>query len=62
LPGRPISGLAWQAQAPDRRWLLVESSALAACIDRASAERVGVANRREWWLIPAGASHCRIGR
>jgi 4-amino-4-deoxy-L-arabinose transferase-like glycosyltransferase len=48
-------GRAWQAQAPERRWLLVQQAALLACVDRAQAERVGVANRRGWWLVPARA-------
>jgi hypothetical protein len=26
------------------------------CIDRAKAVRVGVSNRREWWLVPAAAA------
>lgn len=52
------SALAWQSQAPQRRWLLIEATALDACIDRTRAERVGVANRREWWLVPAAAA-CR---
>jgi 4-amino-4-deoxy-L-arabinose transferase-like glycosyltransferase len=47
---------AWQAAAPARRWLLVESQALDACIERGRAIRVGVANRREWWLVPAQAA------
>lgn len=55
------AGLAWQAQAPRRRWLLVEATALDACIDRTRAERIGVANRREWWLMPAAAA-CPVSR
>jgi 4-amino-4-deoxy-L-arabinose transferase-like glycosyltransferase len=48
-------GVAWQAQAPRQRWLLVQEAAVLECIDRRRAERVGVANRRGWWLVPAGA-------
>lgn len=47
---------AWQAAAPRRRWLLVEAQALVPCVDRSRASRVGVANRREWWLVPASAA------
>jgi hypothetical protein len=53
-------GIAWQSQAPARRWLLVQDTALAACIDRTRAQALGSANRREWWLLPAAAtSGCR---
>ncbi|MCC7634367.1 ArnT family glycosyltransferase [Stenotrophomonas rhizophila] len=45
----------WQAQQPQRRWLLVQEDAVLGCIDRNAAERVGVANRRGWWLVPAPA-------
>ena len=48
-------GLAWQAQAPQRRWLLVQEDALEDCIDRQRAELAGVANRRRWWLVPGSA-------
>lgn len=50
-----VNGAAWLAQQPQRRWLFVEDSALSACIDRARAERVGVSNRRTWWLVPGDA-------
>jgi 4-amino-4-deoxy-L-arabinose transferase-like glycosyltransferase len=49
-------GFVWQAIAPRRRWLLVEARALDPRIDRGRAIRVGVANRREWWLVPAQAA------
>jgi 4-amino-4-deoxy-L-arabinose transferase-like glycosyltransferase len=49
-------GLAWQAGAPARRWLLVQDVALASCIDRARAQLLGTANRRGWWLVPAAAT------
>ncbi|HET6396208.1 MAG TPA: glycosyltransferase family 39 protein [Pseudoxanthomonas sp.] len=47
--------VAWQAQAPQRRWLLVQEDALEACIDRARIELGGISNRRRWWLVPAAA-------
>jgi 4-amino-4-deoxy-L-arabinose transferase-like glycosyltransferase len=49
-------GLQWQAQAPQRRWLMVQDAALPACVDRTRAEPVGLANRRAWWLVPAPAT------
>ena len=48
-------GLAWQAQAPQRRWLLVQDPALSQCIDRERATLAGRSNRRLWWLVPASA-------
>jgi hypothetical protein len=45
----------WQARAPGRRWLLLEDDALGGCVDLARAVRAGRANRRDWWLVPAGA-------
>jgi 4-amino-4-deoxy-L-arabinose transferase-like glycosyltransferase len=45
-------GLAWQKQAPQRRWLFVQEPALPACVDRLRAEMIGVSNRRIWWLVP----------
>ena len=52
--------IAWQARVPARRWLMVQDTALAACVDRAQAQALGLANRREWWLLPAAATReCR---
>lgn len=48
-------GLAWQAQAPDKRWLLIQEVALPTCVDRAIAEHPGSSNRRGWWLVPMAA-------
>jgi len=50
-------GVAWQAQAPARRWLLVQQDALLPCVDRSRAELAGISNRRRWWLVPAAAVH-----
>ena len=49
------AGLAWQAQAPQRRWLFVQDVVLPDCVDRSLAEVAGRSNRREWWLIPNAA-------
>ncbi|WP_133479518.1 ArnT family glycosyltransferase [Cognatilysobacter segetis] len=48
--------LAWQREAPSRRWLMLEDDALVPCIDRRAAIFVGHSNRREWWLLPPVAS------
>ena len=47
--------IAWQAQAPQRRWLFVQERGLTQCVDRAKAQLVGTSNRRRWWLVPAAA-------
>ena len=55
--------MAWQAKRPGTRWLLVQEAAANDCIDRARAQSVGIANRRNWWLVPATAipdPMCRI--
>ena len=46
---------AWQREQPAKRWLLVESDALATCADRERAVEAGRSNRRVWLLVPAEA-------
>ncbi len=46
---------AWQRQAPQRRWLLVQEAAVLGCIDRERSEAVGRLSSRLWWLVPADA-------
>jgi 4-amino-4-deoxy-L-arabinose transferase-like glycosyltransferase len=48
--------LAWQAQAPQRRWILVNSDALGPCVDPAQVIRLGVANRNTWLIFNATAA------
>ena len=50
-------GVAWQAQRPAQRWLLVQEPMMLSCIDRDASEMMGVSNRRRWWLVPADAVH-----
>jgi hypothetical protein len=45
----------WLAADPARRWLFVLEEAIGPCVDRAQAARIGVSNRRTWWLVPAQA-------
>ena len=53
-------GIAWQAQAPRQRWLMVQDAALQPCVDRRQAQSIGLANRRAWWLVPPSAvATCR---
>ncbi len=47
--------VAWQAQAPAQRWLFSIVDAMGQCVDRSKAQRVGEANRREWWMFRADA-------
>ncbi|HWT15226.1 MAG TPA: glycosyltransferase family 39 protein [Patescibacteria group bacterium] len=47
--------MTWQAEHPGTRWLLVQEAALTDCIDRTRAQHVGLANRRQWWLVPSTA-------
>lgn len=51
------AGVRWQQLSPQRRWLLAHEDALLGCVDRDGAVLAGVANRRRWWLVPAGAVH-----
>ena len=51
------TGVQWQQLSPQRRWLLVQEDTLLGCVDRDGAVLAGVANRRRWWLVPAGAVH-----
>jgi 4-amino-4-deoxy-L-arabinose transferase-like glycosyltransferase len=45
----------WQAQAPAQRWIFSIDEAMGKCVDKAKAQRVGAANRREWWMFRAEA-------
>ncbi|TXI51529.1 MAG: glycosyltransferase family 39 protein [Lysobacter sp.] len=54
-PDQMAAGMRWQAEAPAKRWLLVQEPALSQCVARARAEFAGFANRRRWWLVPAAA-------
>lgn len=55
LPVQWRAARAWQAEAPARRWLLLEDDALGGCVDLDRARHAGRANRRDWWLVPAAA-------
>ncbi|MDR1075193.1 MAG: glycosyltransferase family 39 protein [Xanthomonadaceae bacterium] len=48
-------GVDWLSEAPERRWLLVQETALLSCIDRDRIELGGISNRRRWWLVTAPA-------
>jgi 4-amino-4-deoxy-L-arabinose transferase-like glycosyltransferase len=47
--------IAWQRQAPARRWVFALDQAMGRCVDRRHATRVGHANGREWWMFKADA-------
>ncbi|MGH8030781.1 MAG: ArnT family glycosyltransferase [Luteimonas sp.] len=44
-------GIAWLAQQPRDRHLLVQETALTQCIARDRATLAGMSNRRRWWLV-----------
>ena len=48
-------GIAWQAQRPAQRWLLIQEPVMASCIDRRKSSMIGTSNRRRWWLVPSRA-------
>jgi 4-amino-4-deoxy-L-arabinose transferase-like glycosyltransferase len=50
------AALRWQAEEPARRWVMIQESAMGACIARDRSLRLGVANRRTWYLFQAGAA------
>ncbi|MDR2011503.1 MAG: glycosyltransferase family 39 protein [Rhodanobacter sp.] len=45
----------WLSAAPVQRRLFILADAMGDCVDRTKAIRVGLANRREWWLVGADA-------
>ena len=51
--------VAWQAQSPAHRWILLEDVAMPACVDRTRAIDIGRSNRRGWRLVPGDAVKCR---
>jgi hypothetical protein len=55
-PQQMQHAVAWQRQAPQRRWLMVQDVALPPCVQRDQATPIGLANRRAWWLLPAAAT------
>lgn len=53
------SALAWQAEEPARRWLLVVGSAIPDGMHQPEWLAMGTSNRRTWWLIPASNADSR---
>jgi 4-amino-4-deoxy-L-arabinose transferase-like glycosyltransferase len=47
--------LAWQAGAPEHRWIFLNGEALWSCVDRAKAVNLGTVNRYQWWMFRAEA-------
>jgi hypothetical protein len=47
--------IAWQREAPERRWVMVLDTAMGECIDKQHAFDAGISNRRSWWLFRADA-------
>lgn len=52
-------GVAWLREEPSQRRLLTQGDSLAYCAT--SPQRVGTANRRDWWLVDAASvDHCPV--
>lgn len=51
--GQFKDALPWQRRKPAVRWLVVEGSALQACVEKLPARDAGNANRGQWWLLSA---------
>ncbi|MGB4860447.1 MAG: glycosyltransferase family 39 protein [Dokdonella sp.] len=47
-------GLQWMRASPSDRWVLVQAASLPTCV--ASPKKVGIANRREWFLVDTAAA------
>jgi 4-amino-4-deoxy-L-arabinose transferase-like glycosyltransferase len=47
--------VAWQAQAPDVRWIFGLREAVKACVDRGKVTVAGYSNRRQWWMFRSDA-------
>jgi hypothetical protein len=45
----------WLGENPGQRRLFILDEAMGKCVDKARAQDVGHANRREWWLFGADA-------
>ena len=45
------AAVAWLAEKPYRRRIFILDEAMGDCVDKAKAQRIGEANRREWWLF-----------
>ena len=53
--------LRWQAEAPERRWLFAQRTAVQACVDAGKVQSVGRSNRVEWWMFKADAVQADCG-
>jgi len=53
----------WIQQSSQKRWVFILSDAMAPCIDKSKAIKVGHSNRREWWIFQANAilPECKNG-
>ena len=47
--------VAWQAAAPDTRWIFALREAVRPCVDESKATLAGYANRRQWWMFRSDA-------
>ena len=47
--------VAWQAAAPETRWIFALREAIVPCVDKSKATIAGYANRRQWWMFRSDA-------
>lgn len=50
-----VEAVQWLQQDPQQRRIFILEEAMGDCVDRSKANRLGHANRREWWLFGADA-------
>lgn len=50
-PNQFADATRWLGEAPEKRWVFILVDAMGHCVDRTRAQRVGFANRREWWVF-----------
>lgn len=55
LPLQWQRALQWALADPGRRWLLVQTGSLPACVAAADVQALRLTNRRQWGLLPARA-------
>jgi 4-amino-4-deoxy-L-arabinose transferase-like glycosyltransferase len=54
-PAQWAAAADWLARGAGERWVISRDDALPDCVDRSRVVDLGVSNRRDWSLVPAGA-------
>ena len=50
-----VEAVAWQAEAPETRWIFALREAIRPCVNESKATLAGYANRRQWWMFRSDA-------